>query len=275
VRELRQGVYSLLTRHKKLFHVANIARTSLVVARLLPAIVNNLGLSHALWTIAKALVVKNREDWTRLSLAVCNAKVLDREHVSWRGYVLHVPQNLLNDFADVLFELCAGTYKFLGTYDVVIDIGGFLGETALWLITEGIAKRVVVFEPVYYEVCRQNLAALQGVEVYPYSVYKERAKVKLVIAGKNSAVSNYGIEVEAVTFNEVLEKASGEAAVKIDCEGCEQYLIDVSCEMLRRAREYIIEVHPGVDRQALIKTFTSCGFQAEARPVMLHFLQRP
>jgi len=78
---------------------------------------------------------------------VCNAKVLDQEHVSWRGYVLRVPQNLMDDFADVLFELCAGTYKFLGTYDVVIDIGGFLGETALWLITEGIAKRVVVFEP--------------------------------------------------------------------------------------------------------------------------------
>jgi len=228
VRELRQGVYSLLTRHKKLFHVANIARTSLVVARLLPAIVNNLGLSHALWTVAKALVVKNREDWTRLSLAVCNAKVLGQEHISWRGYVLRVPQNLMDDFADVLFEPCAGTYKFLGTYDVVIDIGGFLGETALWLITEGIAKRVVVFEPVYYEVCRQNLAALQGVEVYPYAVYKERAKVKLVIAGKNSGISNRNIEAEAVTFDEVLEKASGRAAVKIDCEGCERYLADVS-----------------------------------------------
>jgi len=129
VRELRQKVYSLLAHHRQLFHIANIARTSLVVARLFPAIVNNLGLPCALWTIAKALVVKNREDWIRLSLAVCNAKALDWEHIYWRGYVLHVPQNLLNDFADVLFELCAGTYKFLGTYDVVIDIGGFLGET--------------------------------------------------------------------------------------------------------------------------------------------------
>jgi len=275
VRELRQRVYSLLTRHKRLFHVANIARTSLVVARLFPAIVNRLGLPRALWTIAKALVVKNMEDWTRLSLAVCSAKVLDWEHVSWRGYVLRVPHNLLNDFADVLFELCAGTYKFLGTYDVVINIGGFLGETTLWLITEGIAKRAVVFEPAYYEICRQNLAVLQGVEVYPYAVYKERGKVKLATAGKNSAISNYGIEVEAVTFNEILEKASGTTAVKIDCEGCEQYLVDVPCETLRGAMEYIIEVHSGVIRQTLIKKFTNCGFQAEARPIMLHFLQRP
>jgi len=156
----------------------------------------------------------------------------------------------------------------------VIDIGGFLGETALWLMTEGIAKRVVVFEPAYYEICRRNLAVLQGVEVYPYAVYKERGKVKLVTAGKNSAISNYGIEVEAVTFNEILEKASGKTAVKIDCEGCEQYLVDVPCETLRRAMEYIIEVHPGINMQALIKKFTNCGFQAEARPVMLHFFAK-
>jgi len=91
------------------------------------------------------------------------------------------------------------------------------------------------------------------VEVYPHAVYKERAKVKLVIAGKNSAISNRSIEAEAATFDEVLEKASGRAAVKIDCEGCERYLADVSCETLRRAMEYIIEVHPDTDRRALIK----------------------
>jgi len=35
-------------------------------------------------------------------------------------------------------------------------------------------------------------------------------------------------------------------------------IVNVSREILRRAMEFIIEVHPGLDRQALIKTFTSC-----------------
>jgi len=82
MRKLRQTVYSLLTRHKRLFHVANIARTSLVVARRFPAIVNSLGLPRALWTATRAIVVKNREDKTRLSLAMCGAKVLERGHES-------------------------------------------------------------------------------------------------------------------------------------------------------------------------------------------------
>jgi len=64
---------------------------------------------------------------------MCSAKVIDREHVSWRGHILHVPRNLKDDFADVLFELCAGMYKFLGTYDVKLGHGVLTCKVAGYL----------------------------------------------------------------------------------------------------------------------------------------------
>jgi hypothetical protein len=47
----------------------------------------------------------------------------------------------------------------------IIDVGGFLDETAWWFITEGYAKRVIVFEPVYYDLCRSNVGDVA--EVHP------------------------------------------------------------------------------------------------------------
>jgi len=78
------------------------------------------------------------------------------------------------------------------------------------------------------------------------------------------------VEVDAVTFEDVLSGVSGDVAVKVDCEGCEQYLAEVPCQTLRRAREYIVEVHLGIGvaRQRLLKHFEECGFRSEVKAIL-------
>jgi len=85
-------------------------------------------------------------------------------------------------------------------------------------------------------------------------------------------ISNNGgfVKVDAITFEDVLSSVSGYVAVKVDCEGCKQYLADIPCQVLRRAREYIVEVHPWIGgvRQSLLKRFEKCGFMAEVKAVL-------
>lgn len=189
----------------------------------------------------------------------------------------------MDDFVSVLFELCTNTYRFQSRYDAVIDIGGFLGESAWWFLTEGLAKRVIVYEPVYYEMCQRNLSSIA--EVYPYAIYKEKTTIEMAIQGKVSTALNDRNEklisnvlyVRTTTFEDVLNEASQRferIALKIDCEGCEQYLADVPCYVLRKAQEYIIEIHRSVvNKETLIKHFKQCGFRVYAKPVILHAIK--
>jgi len=195
--------------------------------------------------------------------------VKDKSVVVFRGRPFYVPQQLLVEFTFILSEILAGRiYRFKGSYDVVVDVGGFLGETAWYYITEGIAKQVIVFEPYYYELCRLNLDGCNACKVYPYAVYiKSRHRAELYGSGGrikiNEGLSEHHancVEAETITFNEILKKVSGRAAMKVDCEGCEEYLLEVPCDVIKKIHEYIIEVHSQNILEKLVHHFTRCGF---------------
>ena len=88
------------------------------------------------------------------------------------------------------------------TDGVVIDIGGFLGETALYFLSGG-ARKVYVFEPIYYRYLRRN-------NPIPRNVSDSEGEIRLV---------------------------------KIDCEGCEYSIIATKDRNLRLAENYIVEIH--------------------------------
>jgi len=233
-------------------------------------IVKILGLREAIQTTFKAKVLRDEEAFIKMMFAICDAKVIDHEHIMYRGRLFYVPRELSKDFL-IIHELHRGLYIFSEKHDVVVDVGGFLGETAWWFLVEGLARRVVVYEPVYYEICKRNLSEVA--DVYPYAIYKERGKIRLVVKGIESGwfiekVDNANIiEADAITFEDVLSGVSWDVAVKVDCEGCEQYLAEVPCQILGRARKYIVEVHPGIGeaRQRLLKHLEECGFRSEVK----------
>jgi hypothetical protein len=69
-------------------------------------------------------------------------------------------------------------------------------------------------------------------------------------------------------------------AVKMDCEGCEESILYTPCDMLRRAEEYIIEIHPLVSMESIVRYMESCGFKVSPRKVhssklaIYHFRRR-
>jgi len=50
---------------------------------------------------------------------------------------------------------------------------------------------------------------------------------------------------------------------KIDCEGCEKYLMDMENELIGRIKEWVIEAHSREIAINLIKKFRSCRFKLE------------
>ena len=60
--------------------------------------------------------------------------------------------------------------------DVVVDVGAGIGEFTLWCADAG--ARVVAFEPdpLAFACLEQNTAALAGVQIFPYALWKERTQ---------------------------------------------------------------------------------------------------
>jgi len=123
-----------------------------------------------------------------------------------------------------------------------------------------------VFEPVYYDLCRSNIGDVA--EVRPQAVHWSKGVAVFEVKGVGSRIALGGEKVaETVTFAEILSFLTGRVAVKMDCEGCEESILYTSCDMLRKAEEYIIEIHPWVSMESIINYMESCGFNVSPRLV--------
>jgi len=149
------------------------------------------------------------------------------------------------------FDAMYGALDYRGA--VVLDVGGYIGDTALWMLARG-ARFVHVYEPVYW---REAVLNLEGkpAAVYPYAVWWDRRKLKISIEGPGTGLRSGDIEVETVPITDVLETHNPDI-VKMDCEGCELSLLLLDCELIRRFR-WVIEVHgPEVP---LVEKLRECG----------------
>jgi len=137
-------------------------------------------------------------------------------------------------------------YKVFDYQDkVVLDIGGFCGETAVIFHNWWKCKKVIVFEPNprYYGYIMRNVA-LNNVNADIYS----------------QAVTNSN-------FARILAQNDIDIA-KIDCEGCEMFLLQVPCYLLRRVPEYVLEIHSFRLYTQLRFKFKECGFKVKVCSVL-------
>jgi FkbM family methyltransferase len=245
--------------------------------------VSTLGFTHTFLLIVKSKLLKDKSASLLLWLATSKARLLKYDdnlcEILWLNRTFYVPHGLLSDFASEISELCIHRiYSFKRKHDIIIDIGGFLGETAFWFLSMRYANRVVVFEPVFYEVCKRNIGDIAT--VYCYAVHRDKGLLKFNINGIGSRTGSGKIEAKAMSLSEVLDSislTSHSIAVKMDCEGCEESIIHTPCSVLRKADEWIVEVHPWVDRDKIVEYMKSCGFKASLSPSgtsIYHFLRR-
>jgi len=139
---------------------------------------------------------------------------------------------------------------------VVLDIGAFIGDTPLYWICKG-ARKVYAVEPVpeHYEVLCFNARGLPIVPILG-SVGCRVPKVSEL-----TGLGSYGehgllvrkikgcfswIDVPEYSLIELVEKYDPDI-VKIDCEGCEHYILDeiVAC----RGKDIVVEFHDTYKRR--------------------------
>jgi len=247
-------------------------------------VISVLGLYEGLLYSIKAKILRNKtadailrvvlhggKSWKYMRgkvLEMHGEKIIEigKDVYMWRGKVFNVPGELTADFISIiLLEIIMDRiYVLEGSYDVIVDIGGFLGETAWWFITEGYTKRVIVLEPVYYDLCRSNVGDVA--EVHSQAVHWSKGAAVFEVRGGQSRIALNGEKVaETVTLAEILSSLTGRVAVKMDCEGCEEALIHTPCDVVRKAEEYIVEIHPQVSVESVVKYMESCGFSASPR----------
>uniref|UniRef100_A0A7J2U3Z6 FkbM family methyltransferase n=1 Tax=Ignisphaera aggregans TaxID=334771 RepID=A0A7J2U3Z6_9CREN len=246
-------------------------------------IIDVLGLYEGLLYLIKAKILRSKTADAILWIALRGEKIveIDEQVYMWRGKKFYVPTELAFGFLSVVLpEIIADKIYILeGNYDVILDIGGFLGETAWWFITEGYAKKVIVFEPVYYDLCRSNIGDVA--EVHPQAIHWRKEALRFEVKGLGSRSSLSGERVsDATTLSDVLNSLSGNIAVKMNCEGCEKALIYTPCDVLKKVEEYIVEIHPWISMESVVRYMESCGFNASLRLVyssehaIYHFRRR-
>ena len=132
----------------------------------------------------------------------------------------------------------------------VLDIGAYIGDTPIYWMSKG-ARKVYAVEPVpeHYEVLCLNAKGLPIVPIFgsvgcrvprvseliSLSIYGERG----LSWRKIKNVSDW-IDVPQYSLIELVKKYDPDI-IKIDCEGCEHYILDeiVTC----RGKDIVVEFH--------------------------------
>lgn len=151
---------------------------------------------------------------------------------------------------------------------VVLDVGGYIGDTALYFLKRG-AKRVIIYEPVEKNVLcmRYNVHPYKDVVEIEQKAVAERDGEMTIHSnyppghiGFGNRQGRYHLSVMGESFHSILSKTQADIA-KVDCEGNEKYLLGVEESLLRRIPYWMIEIHDNQLSERLNQKFLSAGFE--------------
>jgi FkbM family methyltransferase len=165
-----------------------------------------------------------------------------------------------------MFEIETGVYDCDCRGKVVLDIGGFEGESAVYFASLG-ASKVIVYEPVpaHRKFIAENMAAnhvnaevhMEGIGASDGTQMINYTNTSLGFGVLDNGTQQLEIRIAGVS--QVIGESGADIA-KIDCEGAEESLVNVPSEVLRRIEFYMIEVHSPSIRRAIEGKFESSGF---------------
>lgn len=177
-------------------------------------------------------------------------------------------------------EQRTGEYECDCNGKVVLDVGGFEGESAAYFWRKG-AKKIIIYEPVleHVESIKRNLM-FNKIEAEVHSTgigdhdgtqiirYEEiDPGFGIHSKGKNS------VEIRIKDASNIIGESGADIA-KFDCEGAEECLVRVPAKILQKIAYYIIEVHSPEIRRAVLEKFQNSGFTLEkevTKPKTCHY----
>ena len=156
---------------------------------------------------------------------------------------------------------------------IVIDIGGFNGDSAIYFTLKG-ATKVISLEPFpkNYEIANKNICKNNfenTVILLNAACTQENGFIKINsdYGGSDNIAKNEKLGVEIPTMN--LENLVNyynviDGCLKIDCEGCE-YDIVLSCpkNILRRFSHIMLEFHHGINK--IVKKLNDCNYRVDIK----------
>jgi len=171
-----------------------------------------------------------------------------------------------------LFEITHGVYDWNFNGKVVLDVGGFCGETAVFFASQG-AKKVIIYEPVpeHQKFIKENMIRNNiEAEIHEEGIGEKDGTETIRCWEVNPG---FGLErkekkelkVKIRSVTDVIE-TSGADIGKFDCEGAEASLLNVPESTLRKIDFYIIETHSLQIRNAIVDKFSKSGFKPTRAP---------
>jgi FkbM family methyltransferase len=174
----------------------------------------------------------------------------------------------------LLGVLCEGLddiYSVDCTNKTVLDIGGYIGDSAVFFSAAGAAK-VIIYEPVvaHHEFIKINVM-LNGInaELHEEGIGENDGYIHV---SYDKTDDRFGLERKGISERELMTmkiktknikhviEESGASIAKIDCEGAESTLVNVPLEILQLIEFYIVEIHSIELRTLLLNKFQSSGF---------------
>lgn len=221
-----------------------------------------------------------------------NYKLVEKyqvEQVNDDIYKIHLGTAEIVGSPEVLFiveEIVSGIYEYDFKNKIVLDIGGFEGESSVIFWSQG-AKKVIIYEPVltHKNLIEENIRLNNiNAEVHFEGIGEKDNEIKVYYENTDNC---FGLnEKQPISTNQLVIKIrdittvlseSGADVAKIDCEGAEISLINVPKEVLQKVEYYMIEVHSPEIKQALTQKFTTSSFllakdiELSNRVSLLHF----
>ncbi|WP_214399892.1 FkbM family methyltransferase [Methanocaldococcus lauensis] len=133
-------------------------------------------------------------------------------------------------------------YKYLKNLKCILELGGFLGESAVYLAMNG-NKRVVTFEPdpKNFKYLIKNVSQFDNIEYYNFAVVNRKKHGSSELLYYKSDEFDYGgnlygmydkkhkIKIRSVGIDEIIDKYNFDG-IKMDIEGCEFEIIEYFME---------------------------------------------
>lgn len=178
---------------------------------------------------------------------------------------------------DVISIFSSGEYQKLPVKDkIVVDVGANIGDSLIYFASQG-AGHVIGLEPFpkSYTLALENIAINnldKKITLYLAGCSSEK-KYTIIDPEYKSDIGSHmknfdtGISVPVYTLRDILieNKISGQAVLKMDCEGCEyDAILSATCEDLLKFSYIQIEYHYGYKN--LKRKLESCGFNVEVTP---------
>lgn len=140
---------------------------------------------------------------------------------------------------------------------ILLDIGAYIGDTAIYFAMNPNVKRVYSYEPIpkTFEEAKGNISCSSlgykiflsnaGIGGNNHQVHIEKEYVGTNVTNLKDAISEKGKAVRVLSLNHILRNKH-RVAIKCDCEGSEQYIFDKAD--LRNVYVIMLEYHGPKDK---------------------------